>query len=167
MCPSWCNLCRHAVVRVLFEAAKNGSTPLHEATEHGHTPVVMYLLRQGANIMAKDGVSDDESVRLLIDALKVLMGMATGGWICVLRRESSASRFCVHRLWCVSACETVQCGATPLHRAARHGHESLVSCLVDQGADVAVATSVSDVETVWLLGGCASCRRTGSEDARC
>ena len=37
---------------------QNGKTPLMEAAKNGHLPVLEYLMERGADMEAKDNVSD-------------------------------------------------------------------------------------------------------------
>lgn len=53
-----------------------------------------------------------------------------------------------------SLCEGLQNGKTPLHLAARNGHELIVTYLVGQGADTEVRDNVSGGEALRLTRGC-------------
>lgn len=48
-------------------AEKDGWTPLHRAGGEGHEAVVRYLVSQGANIEARNRVSDADVVQLMTD----------------------------------------------------------------------------------------------------
>lgn len=58
-------------------------------------------------------------------------------------------------------CSTLQYGWTPLHRAAENGHTSVVSYLVDLGADMEAKLVVSVAENLRMIGGSAFVRGGG------
>ena len=118
------------VTRLLAEGAdfqeRGGvmeSSPLIEATFHGHEDVVVLLLEKGAGA----GVFDRDK-----HGMTSLHMTAHTGHLAIVRLllEHGAD---------VSARSNI--GLTPLHHAVCHGHRSVVQHLLDKGADVSATTN--------------------------
>ena len=90
-------------------------TPLLHAAEKGRLPVVEYLMERGANMEAKDRVSD---------VISLMWIHIRHTWIYV---------------W------TYQVGCTPLIIATAHGRLPVVEYLMEKGADMEAKDGVSDV----------------------
>ena len=101
---------------------QGGKTPLIIAAMYGYLPVVEYLLENGADMEAKDQVSDVISLM----------------W---------SHTYVTHEH--MYLCECYQNGDTPLIYAAYNGHLPVVEFLLEKGADME-ANTVSDViSSMW------------------
>jgi ankyrin repeat protein len=111
------------MVDVNLRVDASDRTPLHLATENGHDGAVQVLMRQGADINAKDR-----------DGRAALHFAAEQGHKAILRLllENGAD---VHAKM-ISMDEGVCYGATALHCAAWQGHEVIAQALLQAGADV-------------------------------
>ena len=131
LCVCVC-VCVCLCVCVCFQ---NGITPLHVASKRGNTNMVALLLDRGAQIDAKT---------------KVIIANTIHTPCCpLLFKPIPAYNYCIpycgcdcvhlHVCVCVFVCQD---GLTPLHCAARSGHDPAVEILLEKGAPMLARTKV-------------------------
>ena len=105
---------------MFFSQSKEGKSPLHMAAIHGRFTRSQILIQNG---------NDDFAVWLIC------------GNISPLAFLSSSRMFHWVHLFCFPSGGEIDCvdkyGNTPLHVAAKYGHELLISTLMTNGADTA------------------------------
>ncbi|WP_264705088.1 ankyrin repeat domain-containing protein [Wolbachia endosymbiont (group A) of Gymnosoma rotundatum] len=114
---------------------KYDSTPLHRAAKEVHKDVVEALLDKGANVDAEDENGDtpfdlttNQDIQTLLQNTDELLEAAKSGNINEVNRLISEG---------ASVNATDQNGNTPLHWAAKNGHEEVVESLLGkEGIDV-------------------------------
>ncbi len=111
------------------ESVPPGWTALHTAAESGDETVVQLLLKEGADVAAKDWFQ-----------WTALHPAAKNGHEVVVQLllEKGAD---------VTASDHI--GRTALHRAAENGHEAVVRLLLGKGADVAAKDNVGRTALYW------------------
>ncbi len=102
--------------RVSSMVSKSGDTPLNLAARNGHTPLVEFLVSQGAYVNAGNIIGatalHDAAYNGHADTVECLVGLGAN----VNTRDKA--------------------GVAPLHIAAYNGHAATVECLVSLGANV-------------------------------
>lgn len=156
---------------LLFEFDSNGWTPLHEAIRNGQADVIAFLAQESEAAGRDDFVNDAGPLALAIEhhgedhpitnRLRELVGRFVSNNAEIdLSLHEAAARGDMHTL-CAAALQSPHLlyeldsnGWTPLHEAARAGHEEVVSFLVQEAeragvADVAIVNSVSNFGNGW------------------
>uniref|UniRef100_A0A8C9TCC7 Ankyrin 2 n=1 Tax=Scleropages formosus TaxID=113540 RepID=A0A8C9TCC7_SCLFO len=132
--------------------ARNGITPLHVASKRGNTNMVNLLLDRGAQIDAKTRVSllCLAVVSRSLSAVPALSRSLSGvppcltlrplDLSCLALRPVSLPCLALRLLYEPLTALVSQDGLTPLHCAARSGHDSSVEVLLEKGAPLLART---------------------------
>jgi uncharacterized protein len=136
---------------------KNGETALHFAVKHGHTTIVEFFLKRGANIHITNlsgktaldyavGNANEGLIRLLlkcgaqVNIKNLPYGNNTGQAVILFHVAVNIGRFDVvqtfirHAIVHITAVDKEQ--NTALHLAQKAGHRKMVKFLLANGADV-------------------------------
>ncbi|RPJ23013.1 MAG: hypothetical protein EHM35_17705, partial [Planctomycetaceae bacterium] len=152
--------------------------PLHRAVANGDANEVQFLLRQGADVDAKDssgktplliaasyrrhpslvaseGPKDKEMVSLLLDHGAYINATDKWGYSVLHRALDSRAVDVAELLLARGAYVRTQnqSGETPLHEAAGHGWPKLVKRLIAKGADVNAAARNGDTPLLCTILG--------------
>ena len=129
---------------------KDGTTPLHRASEEGHVDLARLLIEHGADVAAQDKygtaplhqASEEGHVdlaRLLIEHGADAQAQDKYGTT-PLHRASFPGHVDVARLLIehgADAAASLKDGMTPLHGASERGHVDMARLLIEHGADAA------------------------------
>ena len=156
--------------KVLETLSKDGRDAnienLHWAAENGHGDVVTFLLDMGADIEAKDDKNNDtplmrasysghvDVVEILLKRGAIIAGGRTDEETILLTAAWLENTGIVNLLLKYGADIDVRLqrnGATSLNEAARHGHEAMVQCLLQGGADIEAKDLYSHTPLVWAV----------------
>ena len=143
-----------AVVRTLLELGATleqrdnaGGTALHWAAHKGHTDVLDALADAGSDLEKEDKVCAYAHARSVTPTPLVHHSVL----FFLVHLFQSDSDMCVFPFALALALAILICqmGFTPLHHAARYGHEGFVRNLVDKGADPDPRTKSKKTPLAW------------------
>lgn len=123
--------CRHLIDKAELNSKNNdGWTPFHVASYLGHVAIVELLIEKGANI---EILNNDGGNALLIAAAHGKTEVA------MLLSSRMDLNFQNEKGW------------TPINAASMYGHVDIVRLLVDNGADVEIATKSGRTALYWKV----------------
>ncbi|MCJ1295195.1 hypothetical protein MMC34_006757 [Xylographa carneopallida] len=156
--------------KVLETLAKDGRDAnienLHWAVENGHGDVVTFLLDMGADIEAKDDKNNETPLTTAsrfgqMDVVEILLkkGASIDGG------RLDGEPILLSAAWCENTglvdlllqygadvdARLQRNGATSLNEAARHGHDAMMQCLLQGGADIEAKDFNSYTPLVWAV----------------